>query len=52
MKLIGFQSVLSYNGIIHTTFSCFGEIALSKQTAIVVCLETPIRNWVDKDVLF
>ena len=23
-----------------------------KQTAIVVSLETPVRNWVDEDVLF
>ena len=25
---------------------------MSKQTAIVVSLETPVRNWVDEDVLF
>ena len=28
------------------------EIALGKQTAIVVSLETPFLNWVDEDVLF
>ena len=28
------------------------EIALRKQTAIVVSLETLVRNWVDEDVLF
>ena len=25
---------------------------MSKKTAIVVSLETPVRNWIDGDVLF
>ena len=27
-------------------------MALIKQTAIVASLETPVRNWVDEDVMF
>ena len=39
-----------------TSYSVFlfwgSEKSLSKQTAIVVSLETLVRNWVDEDVLF
>ena len=42
-------------GILHIPSSLVlgkREIRLSKQTTIVVSLETPVRNWVDEDVLF
>ena len=42
-------------GILHSSFSCFGgycDIALNKQAAIVVNLETLVRNWVVEGVLF
>ena len=37
----------------HSVFMCFGErkIALSEPTTKVESLETPVRNWVDEEVL-
>ena len=55
LKLIDFQSVLTVKlGYFTLRLLVLGkrEIALSKQTAIVVSLETLVRNWVDEDVLF
>ena len=55
LKLIEFQSVLIVKlGYFPLRLLVLGkrEIALSKQTAIVVSLETLVRNWVDEDVLF
>ena len=55
LKLIDFQSVLNVKfGYVTLCLLVLGkrEIALSKQTAIVVCLETLVRNWVHEDVLF
>ena len=53
--MIDFQSVLNVKlGYFTLRLLVLGlqDIALSKQTAIVVSLETLVRNWVDEDVLF
>ena len=55
LKVIDFQSVLNVKlGYLTLRLLVLGwhEIALSKKTAIVVSLETLVRNWVDEDVLF
>ena len=56
LKLIDFQSVLNVK-LGYFTLRLLGlggsekSLCLSKQTAIVVSLETLVWNWVDEDVL-
>ena len=47
-------SVKCQIGMLYTFHTFLGQskIAKSEQNAIVVSLETPVWNWVDKDVLF
>ena len=52
--MVDFQSMLNVKlGYFTLRLLVLGyrEVALIKQTAKMVSLETPVRNWVDEDVL-
>ena len=51
LKLIDFQSMFHYLVMSFFTLRILDLRWLSKQTAIVVSLETPFSNWIDEGML-